>query len=133
MYRNDAMLGAGIFLLLMTQRFLDWLLGLVAAGDVHPFYVSREWRELSAAVLRDDRRNCQICGRPNAAELVHHVKHVKLFPQLALSRYYTDEHGVRQRNLISVCRGCHETVCHPERMRKQRRRPENFVTAERWD
>ena len=121
------------FVLPMTERFLQWLLGLIAAGDIHPFYVSREWRELSASILRDDHRNCQVCGRANAADLVHHVRHVKRFPQLALSRYYTDEHGRQQRNLISVCRGCHETVCHPERMRKHQSGRERFVTAERWD
>lgn len=121
------------FVLPMTERFLQWLLGLIASGDIHPFYVSREWRELSAAILRDDHRNCQVCGRANAAELVHHVRHVKRFPHLALSRYFVDEFGVQQRNLISVCRRCHETECHPERMRKHQARPESFVTAERWD
>ena len=121
------------FVLPMTERFFQWLLGLIASGDIHPFYVSREWRDLSAAVLRDDHRNCQICGRAGAAELVHHVRHVKRFPQLALSRHYTDERGVQQRNLISVCRGCHETVCHPERMRKHQCKHERFATAERWD
>ena len=117
----------------MTERFLQWLLGLIAAGDIHPFYVSSEWRQLAAAVLRDDCRNCQICGKANAADLVHHVRHVKRFPQLALSRYYVDEDGTQQRNLISVCRGCHEAVCHPERMRKPTAKPEAFATAERWD
>lgn len=117
----------------MTQAFLNWLLGLIAAGDVHPFYVSGEWRSLSAEVLRDDHRNCQICGRANAAVMVHHVKHVKLFPHLALSRYYRDADGIERRNLISVCRACHETVCHPERMRRPKPKQTGFATAERWD
>ena len=116
----------------MTQVFLDWLLGLIASGDTHPFYVTPEWRRLSAAVLADDHRNCQICRRPNSATLVHHVRHVKQFPALALSRFYVDADGIEQRNLISVCRACHETVCHPERMYKAAPAP-RFSTPERWD
>lgn len=118
----------------MTQQFLAWLLALIAAGDVHPFYVTGEWRSLSADVLRDDRHECQICkakGRYHRADLVHHVNHVKLRPDLALDIYYTDADGERKRNLISVCRGCHETVCHPERMRKPS--APHFTTEERWD
>lgn len=120
----------------MTPIFLDWLLGLILSGDIHPFYVTPEWRKLSRDVLRDDHWDCQICkasGKRVPAVLVHHVKHVKKFPDLALSRYYADENGHRKRNLISVCRGCHETVCHPERMRKQTSGPAGFVSAERWD
>ena len=117
----------------MTDRFLAWLLGLISSGDVHPFYVSPEWRELSKAVLADDHWNCQICGRANAAVMVHHVKYVKRFPHLALSRFYLDHSGVKHRNLISVCRACHETECHPERMRKPKSSSVAPVTAERWD
>ncbi len=53
------------------------------------------------------------------------------WPDLALCDTYTDGEGVERRQLISVCRECHETVCHPERMRKQVK--ERFVTQERWD
>ena len=123
----------GSFCFAMTDRFYQWLVGLISSGDIHPFYVSREWRTLSAAILRSDRRNCQICGRANAAELVHHVKHVKIFPALALSRYYIDDLGRRQRNLISVCRSCHENVCHPRRMHHRQSSDSKFSTAERWD
>lgn len=120
----------------MTQALLDWLRGLIAAGDVHPFYVSGPWRKLSAKVLRDDHWDCQLCkqrGKRVAADLVHHQKHVKLFPELALSRFYVDESGEKRRNLISVCRCCHENVCHPERMRKRAAKAPAFTTEERWD
>lgn len=123
----------GSFCFAMTDRFYQWLVGLISSGDIHPFYVSREWRTLSAAILRSDHRNCQICGRANAADLVHHVRHVKDFPRMALSRYYTDEDGQKQRNLLSVCRVCHENVCHPERLRRHQPRDPGFSTAERWD
>lgn len=118
----------------MTSKFLSWLRALIAAGDVHPFYVTAEWRSLSSDVLKLDRHECQVCkarGRYHRAELVHHVNQVKLRPDLALDIYFTDANGERKRNLISVCRGCHETVCHPERMRKPS--APHFTTEERWD
>lgn len=118
----------------MTPEFLRWLCGLIEAGDVHPFYVSSEWRRISHEVKEMDRNECQLCkarGRYHRAELVHHVNHLRRAPALALDIWYTDGEGQRQRNLLSVCRDCHETVCHPERMRKATFRPP--LTAERWD
>lgn len=119
----------------MTEKFLDWLVSLISDGDVHPFYVSPEWRHLSKQVLRDDHWDCQICkaqGQRTRAALVHHVKHVKTNPRLALERYYTDDSGEKHRNLLSVCRSCHENTCHPERMHRRDANP-GFATAERWD
>lgn len=120
---------------IMTQSFLAWLRGLIAAGDVHPFYVTGEWRQLSTQVLQLDRHECQICKdrkRYRKADLVHHVNRVRRHPELALDIWYTDSNGERKRNLISVCKICHETVCHPERMRKTQKKP-GFYTPERWD
>ena len=118
----------------MTERFLIWLKSLIAAGYTHPFYVTGEWRALSADVLRIDRYECQLCkakGRYRKAEMVHHVNYVKLRPELALDMFYTDSEGERRRNLISVCRWCHENVCHPERLRRSK--VPSFATEERWD
>ena len=118
----------------MTPDFLRWLTGLIEAGDVHPFYVCREWLQVSQQVRRMDRDECQICksrGRYRRAELVHHVNHLRRAPALALDIWYTDGEGQRQRNLLSVCRACHETVCHPRRMQSA---PAKLpVTPERWD
>jgi len=65
--------------------------------------------------------------------IVHHVKHLKEFPELALSNYYTDRDGSRHRQLISVCRACHELVCHPDRRNLSREKNQNhFHNRERW-
>ena len=123
----------GLCYLPMTDKFLQWLIGLIRSGDVHPFYICKEWKRLSRKVMRDDKWECQIhkrMGRYRRANLVHHQKPVKEFPSLALSRNY-EEDGEEKRNLISVCRGCHETVCHPERLRKAAKLDE--ITVERWD
>ncbi len=107
---------------------------LVGSGREHEFYCSPEWRKKRRCVLRQDRGECQLCkarGRYRKAALVHHVLHLKDRPDLALSDTYTDGEGSEHRQLISVCRECHETVCHPERMRKNREK--RFTTDERWD
>ncbi len=120
----------------MTAALLDWLRGLILAGDVHPFYLRGEWRAVSAMVLKMDRWECQICkqrGRYSRADLVHHVNHVKRRPDLALDIYFLDADRSRQRNLISVCRSCHENVCHPERLRRMEPKKLSFETTERWD
>lgn len=118
----------------MTETFLNWLRALIASGDVHPFYCSSQWVGLSHRVLDMDRHECQICkqrGRYKRAELVHHVNHVKDAPDKALDIWYQDVDGNEQRNLISVCKDCHETVCHPERLHKTAHAPP--LTRERWD
>lgn len=82
--------------------------------------------------MRMDKHECVLCrarGRYSRAVIVHHVNHYDEHPELALDVWYTDSDGVERRNLISVCRKCHETVCHPERLRE-------FTaptTTERWD
>ena len=117
----------------MTQQFLSWLQSLIAGGDVHPFYVSVEWRHLAAEVLQLDRHECQICkgrGRYSRAVMVHHVNHVRRRPDLALDMFYRLD-GEEKRNLISVCKWCHENVCHPERLRRPK--VSTFETEERWD
>lgn len=118
----------------MTEWILIWLKSLIASGDVHSFYCSSQWVRLSHEVLDMDKHECQICkqrGRYRRADLVHHVNHVKDAPERALDIWYTDADGNRQRNLISVCKDCHETVCHPERMRRCKSAPP--LTRERWD
>jgi hypothetical protein len=56
--------------------------------------------------------------------------HLDEHPELALSDYYIGADGVQHRQLVSVCRECHETVCHPERMHKIAAR--HPLTKERW-
>ena len=118
----------------MKPDFLKKLLSWIASGNVHKFYVSPEWRAKSAEVLKIDRHECQLCkrkGRYRRADLVHHVNHVKRRPDLALDIYFGED-GQRKRNLISVCKECHETECHPERLRKPPEKPK-YSNQERWD
>ena len=100
----------------------------------NPFYDSSEWKRKRREILERDHFECYHCrarGRYTCAVIVHHVRHLEDAPELALSDTYTDGRGAVHRQLISVCRDCHETVCHPERLRRTAT-PEP-VTAERWD
>ncbi len=95
----------------------------------NPFYHTRQWKRVRDKVLKLDHYECVICReqrhRHTRAELVHHVWHLSDYPEYATEIYVGD-----RRNLISVCRNCHETVCHPERMRMEpAKKP---LTTERW-
>ena len=110
---------------------LDRLRRLIDAGQEARFYWWPAWQELRAAVLKMDNFECQICkarGRYSRGTIVHHVKHLRERPDLALSIYDPD---TGERQLVSVCKRCHELE-HPEALKKyEPRRPP--LTAERWD
>lgn len=104
---------------------------LIAQGREEAFYSWTEWQELRSEVLKLDRFECQNCkkaGRYRKARIVHHVKHLRDRPELALS-VFDQEDGERQ--LVSLCKRCHEME-HPESQR-QFRRVGAPLTAERWD
>lgn len=60
---------------------------------------------------------CRKKGRYKRATTVHHLKHLRDVPELAL----TDS------NLISLCEECHE-VMHPEK----HKRKNGYENKERW-
>ena len=98
------------------------------------FYDSRAWRRVRREVMACDNNECQYCKarhKHTRGQVVHHIYHLDEYPQLGLQMWVDDPAtGERKRNLITVCRDCHETVCHPERVRKFVPRPQ--VTPERW-
>lgn len=97
----------------------------------NPFYLTRKWKKKRLEVLKLDKHECQYCkrkGRYTKATLVHHVKHLDEFPELALEIYYTDTDGQSKRNLLSTCKDCHETEGHPERLRHAK----EPLNKERW-
>lgn len=115
----------------MTPDKLARLEALLSAGRENVWYNSSDWGTVREAVKQIDHSDCLICkamGRRRAARFVHHVKHLRDRPDLALSIYDPDT-GARQ--LISVCKDCHEML-HPEAQRQYR---PHFspLTAERWD
>ena len=96
----------------------------------NPFYDKPEWRKLRKEVLSADKYECQECkrkGKYKRATHVHHVNHLDKHPELALEKHYKDDNGSVKRNLISLCRDCHEEV-HGYRLKDK---PEP-LTPERW-
>lgn len=74
------------------------------------FYLSKEWKKKRLEVLRLDKYKCQHCkarGILTPATTVHHRWERREFPQYQLD-IYVEANGRTQRNLISLCRDCHE-------------------------
>ena len=104
---------------------------LIDEGKEHSFYQSTDWLRVRAKVLKLDRYECQACkvkGRYSPATHVHHVKHLKDRPDLALSIYDED---TGERQLVSLCFECHRAE-HPEMQHAHPSKP-RFSTRERWD
>ena len=115
---------------ILTPAKLAHLVSLLAAGKENIWYNSGDWQAVRDAVKRIDHECiiCKVAGRRSATRYVHHVKHLRDRPDLALSIYDPD---TGERQLICVCKDCHEML-HPEAQRQYR--PKGIpVTMERWD
>lgn len=106
---------------------------LDAGADIGWFYETRAWKNFSRHIRTNDKE-CLICkasGKFSPAEIAHHVNHLRDRPDLAFDLTFVDADGNEQRNIISVCRQCHEDQ-HPENFRRVMTQ-KKFVTEERWD
>ena len=99
------------------KDLVKWINELIEKDELWRFYKSSEFMRLREEVLREQHYECQICraeGKIVKATIVHHIYHVRDYPQYALSKYVIDENGEKQKNLISVCLPCHNRV-HTEK------------------
>ena len=116
---------------MITAIQLRQLISWIEKGEEHRFYLTAWWKAKCREVRRLDRNECQICKvvhkRFRRGTIVHHVKHLKNRPDLALSIHDPD---TGERQLILVCKHCHEEQ-HPEALHKKTAL--KFVTMERWD
>ena len=109
----------------------SWVQKLIDENRLHEFYTSSVWLNLRDEVLAEYKHECQNCKRKGKyvkAVIVQHVKHLRDFPELALSKTYIAENGKEQVQLKPVCKECHEYVEHPERLRWNVKKP---LTEER--
>ena len=114
----------------ITAGELKRLQDQLASGTEHLFYCTKVWEHLRRYVLALDRWECQSCrarGRYTRGEIVHHVKHLRDRPDLAMSIWDPD---TGERQLVTLCKACHEAE-HPEVLRRSP--SASPVTAERWD
>lgn len=103
---------------------------LIKTNQTHKFYNSREWRKLSHTIKSEYHNECYFCrlkGRYSHSRIVHHVRHLKEFPELAYSRTYTDADGDEHLQLIPVCHSCHE-----EQHRKDNITQKRYSNIEKW-
>lgn len=104
---------------------------LINSNQAYKIYKSKDFIQLKKEVLSEFHGECVRCrskGRITKAQTVHHVNYVKTHPELAFSKYYTDKHGVRKRNLIPLCNDCHNAV-HKRFGYAEKEKP---LTEERW-
>lgn len=105
---------------------------LISADRIAEFYQTDEWKELRQDVLDEFHNECQDClkqGKYTRADCVHHVNEVRKRPDLALSKFYTDNEGNQQRQLVPLCNTCHN-IEHDKLGNWQRLG--KFTNEERW-
>ena len=103
-----------------TRELVKWIEHLNSINRMDIFYNSKYFKRLKREVHREQHNECQRCKEIGKLTIVrakerfkrtgvcHHVKEVKEYPELALSKYYIDEEGNKQRQLIVLCNECHE-------------------------
>jgi 5-methylcytosine-specific restriction endonuclease McrA len=68
--------------------------------EAKDLYNTREYKSWRIAVLRRDRRTCQLCGQQGGQLEVHHIRPKYLFPELTL----VIENG------CTLCKYCHQKI-----------------------
>lgn len=105
---------------------------LIRDQRVEQFYYTEEWKELRLDVLDFFHNECQEClkkGIYTKADCVHHINEVRHRPDLALSRFFIDDKGQQQYNLVPLCNACHNII-HDKLGEWQREG--KFINEERW-
>lgn len=108
---------------LMTPIVLTKLKQWIADDTVIKFYKTKEWRIMRSRARKRDHNECQACkrlGEHSPMDMVHHIKVVKDYPELALEL----------NNLESLCNSCHNRE-HPEKL-GQYHKKKTFINEERW-
>lgn len=103
---------------------MHWIRKLIADDNLHAFYTSGMWLGKRSEIIERDNNECQKCkskGMYHKAECVHHKKHIKDYPELALVDV----------NLISLCNACHNEE-HPEKLASKEAEKKKIISQERW-
>lgn len=103
---------------------IEQLIELIKLGKEKTFYKSGVWLSKRSEILKRDNNECQRCkikGKYSKAETVHHIKHLKDYPELA----------VEDKNLISLCNSCHNEE-HPEKTLNFNQRKVRVISKEKW-
>lgn len=128
-----------------STELATWIRELIDKDELWKFYKSKDWIRLKTTILQMNHYECYECrrrgkitrfdtdaeGNKKLISTVHHVHHVRNFPELAMTLYVMDpETGRHELNLVPVCKACHN-ILHPEK-NKKKKQEEGFVNEERW-
>lgn len=72
-------------------------------STLHNFYSSAAWLQFSSMIREQRFHICELCGRPNAAE-VHHLIH------LTKENVNTPAVSLNADNVMLLCKHCHYSV-----------------------
>lgn len=100
---------------------LEEIRTLIAENRTEDFYNEKYWRRLSHRIIKEEHSECRLCReahRLTRAVLVHHIKPLRIAPELAYER----------SNLMPLCHDCHEGI----HKRGIYAAPKGFVNEERW-
>jgi 5-methylcytosine-specific restriction endonuclease McrA len=118
----------------LDRSLASWIRELEKEDKLYKFYKTQDWQMLRNEVLEEAHYECEKCrerGLYSRAKLVHHKNEVRDRPDLALSKYYTDEEGTTKKNLLALCQNCHEEE-HERAYIGQTNSPKGFTNEERW-
>lgn len=118
----------------MNDELLQFIKECISKNDMHSFYIKKEWQDKRLEIIKRDHCECQSCRRkgiikvvkPNSKlrkerAYVHHIKHLKDYPELALDN----------ANLETLCFECHELEHINERHYFEQVK-ERYVNEEKW-
>ena len=101
----------------ITKEYLiKWINELANEQKIYRFYQTVEWRRLRAEIMYKHHNECYKCrqyGKITKADTVHHVYHLRDYPEYGLSEYIY-KNGEKIINLIHLCSKCHGEE-HPEK------------------
>lgn len=117
------------------QELIKWIDTLLKEHKIYKFYQSKQWRTIRSEVLHKHHNECYKCrqrGKITKADTVHHVHHVRDYPQHALKEYVFID-GQYVMNLMPLCNACHN-IEHPEKHKKaiKRHKAKEDITEEKW-
>ncbi|MCB2311618.1 HNH endonuclease [Clostridium tagluense] len=102
-----------------TNELVIWINKLISYHNIKAFYNCVLWENLRLDILDEQHHECQMCkadsGLYSEAVTVHHVKFVRDYPELALTK----------SNLLCVCKECHYKIHHPYEVKVQ-------INEEKW-
>lgn len=109
----------------------EWIIELMRTGKLYKFYKTDEWYELRGSVMEDHHYECEMCeadGKYGRADTVHHEFEVRKHPDMALTRWVSDDDGMMREVLHPLCNH-HHNVVHGRFVKPK---PKPQLNDERW-